>query len=214
MFRLRPLHRRPWALGFLVLGGCSDEGPLLPAILESFDDPDAFAVAIGPLGAATIIDFEDVDAGQVNNDLAGRTPFDGDFYQSQGVRFSSPDGFDLFIAPGGLFWNTSHSLSVGKFPYGTEPNAPDNLNVTLSVPATAVGFTLVDNGGPRDDESVQFLDQNGDIIQEVDLPADFTSYRAFVGLVSSPRWIASVRIIEADDGDDVNYDDFIIVRPN
>ena len=72
----------------------------------------------------------------------------------------------------------------------------------------------IDNGGPRDDESVQFLDQNGDIIQEVDLPADFTSYRAFVGLVSSPRWIASVRIIEADDGDDVNYDDFIIVRPN
>jgi hypothetical protein len=73
---------------------------------------------------------------------------------------------------------------------------------------------LVDNGDLREDESIEFLDSDGQVIVSVDLPPDFRDYRAFVGVISTPRPISTVRIVEADDdGDDVNYDDFTMVGP-
>jgi hypothetical protein len=193
--------------------GCSDD-PIAPTVLETYASPEAFEAATAGLGVTTVVDFEDVDAGPLHNDLAGRTAFDGDSYSSQGVRFVSPDGTDMYLAPGGLFWNESNSLSVGNFPFGSDAGAPDNLEVVLSPAVSAIGFTLVDNGDLREDESIEFLDSDGQVIVSVDLPPDFRDYRAFVGVVSTPRSISTVRIVEADDdGDDVNYDDFTMVGP-
>jgi len=106
-----------------------------------------FRAAIAGLGATTSVDFEDIDASPVNNTFAGREPFDGECYAKSGITFANPDGHPLFIAPGGLFWNESNSLSVGQFPF--DDNAgdanDDNLVVKLKPPSIAVGFTLVDN---------------------------------------------------------------------
>jgi hypothetical protein len=118
----------------------------------------------------------------------------------------------LYIAPGGLFWNASNSLSVLRFPY--DPAVPlindDDLIVTFNPPCVAVGFSFVDNNSNTADEFIQFIDTNAAVVAQVGFPPDFTSFRAFLGIVSLDRPIAKIKIVEgADDGDDVNYDDFI-----
>lgn len=121
----------------------------------------------------------------------------------------------MFIAPGGLFWNSDNSLSVGRFPF--DPVSPhlyhvdDDLIVTLDPPCTAIGFTFVDLADIREDEFVQFIDSSGDLVQQVGFPPDFEPYRAFLGIKSKARPIAVINIVEAsDDEDDVNYDDYIL----
>ena len=180
-----------------------------------YTDPTDFEAATQQLGLPTVIDFDELDASPINNTFEGRDPFDGNSYAGQGITFLNPNSYPMYISPGGLFWNASNSLSVGRFP--CDPYKPnifhedDDLLVTLDPPCAAIGFTLVDNGSRLEDEFVQFIDSHGDIVEQVGLPSDFTSYRAFVGIVSLDRPIAMVNIVEApDDGDDVNYDDFVL----
>ncbi len=186
--------------------------PVVFASTATYTDPIAFQAAIGGLGTPTVIDFEDIDASPLNNSIVGRVPFDETTYADKGITFSNPNGFFLYIAPGGLFWNASNSLSVSNFPFEGGSDTDDDLVVTLNPPAVAVGFTLVDNGSHAGDEFVQFIDSDGGVVQQVSLPFDNTPFRAFIGVVSVERPIASINIVErANDGDDVDYDDFIFI---
>jgi len=182
------------------------------ASAQVFTRPSAFATATATLGVPTVIDFEDIDASPVNNSIAGRDPFDGSTYANQGIIFSNPNDLPLYIAPGGLFWNTSNSLSVSFFPFDVGNDTDDDLVVSLDPPARAVGFTLVDNATFQQDEFVQFIDSKGDVVHQVALPFNFRAFRAFLGIVSVNRPIATINIVEAaNDGDDVDYDDFIFI---
>ena len=178
-----------------------------------YTNPTDFETATQELGVPTVIDFEEIDASPINNTFQGREEFDGNLYTGQGVTFSNPNSYPLYISPGGLFWNASNSLSVGRFPFDPyKPNIfneDDDLIITLDPPCVAVGFTFVDNGTRLTDEFVQFIDSKGNVVEQVGFPSDFTSYRAFVGIVSLDHPIATINIVEApNDGDDVNYDDF------
>lgn len=191
--------------------------PSLHATLASattYTNPIDFQTAIAGLETPTVIDFEDIDASPVNNTYVGRDPFDGNTYANKGIIFSNPNAYLLYIAPGGLFWNASNSLSVRQFPFDSNAadDTDDDLVVSLIPPATAVGFTLVDNYTFQQDEFVQFIDPIGDVVQQVTFPSDFTPFRAFLGIVSVDRPIAKINIVEAaNDGDDVDYDDFIFI---
>ncbi len=181
-----------------------------PAVV--YTNPTEFEAATQGLGAPTVIDFDEIDASPVDNTFEGRDPFDGSSYAGQGITFSNPNDYPLYISPGGLFWNPSNSLSVGRFPF--DPYTPylfendDDLVVTLEHPSVAVGLVLVDNGSRRTDEYVQFLDADGSLIEQVGLPSSYVLRRAFVGIVSPDQPVASINIVEApNDGDDVNYDE-------
>jgi hypothetical protein len=201
----------------LLLFGFVGQAPAQTA-LSVYTDPSAFYEATSGMATPMIVNFDELDASPLGDTYLGRTPFDGSLYAPIGFTFASPHGYPLFISPGGLFWNESNSLSVGRFPYdpafdeptGTPLQTHDDLVVTLAHPCGAIGFTLVDN--EQTDlagEFVQFIDADGGIIAQVSLPPNFDSHRAFVGIVSVDRPVASIKILEAaNDGDDVNYDDF------
>jgi hypothetical protein len=186
----------------------------------TFTDQNDFQAAIAGMGDPTVIDFEDIDAGPTSDTFVGRDPFDGDTYAARGITFSNPYKFRLYIAPGGLvnpagsLWNTSNSLSVGQFPNDSNAfdTTDDDLFVTLDPPVVAIGFTLVDIVGSSGDEFARFVDTDGYVIEQVPLPPGSDEFRAFVGIVSVERPVAAVNVVEAaNDGDDVNYDDFIFV---
>lgn len=185
---------------------------LVAATVTVYTDTGAFRQATAALGSPTVITFDDVDSLPQNNTIYGRTPFDGAHYASQGFTFASPGGYSLYIAPGGLSWNASNSLSVGHFPFDTTHVAPlndaDSLQVTLSPACRAVSLQLVDNGTQDPKEFVALYDSVGNLAKQASLPANYSSERAFIGIVSSIR-IAKILIAEnANDGDDVDYDDF------
>jgi hypothetical protein len=185
-----------------------------------YTDPAAFQQATASLGTPTIINFDELDASPLNNTIAGRTPFDGSHYAGQGFTFASPGGYPLYIAPGGLFWNASNSLSVGRFPYDTSQSATDvatddadSLMVTLSPGCAAVSLQLLEigigaNGTASPADSVKFLDASGNVVQQAAFPRDYTSYRAFLGLVSTTQVVTILVAEQANNGDDVDYDDF------
>jgi len=189
-----------------------------------YTDPAAFQQATASLGTPTIINFDELDASPLNNTIAGRTPFDGSHYASQGFTFASPGGYPLYIAPGGLFWNASKSLSVGRFPYEADTTQSatddaDSLLVTLNPGCAAVSFQLIDigigaNGTASPADSVKFLDASGKVVQQAAFPRDYTSYRAFVGVVSTTQVVTTILVAEAaHNGDDVDYDDFACFHP-
>lgn len=185
--------------------------PPVPATI--FTHPDNFQLAISGLDDPIVIDFEDIDANPINNTYLGREPLDEDAYAGQGISFANINAFPLTISPGGLFWNASNSLSVAGFPYDDNPDdTDDDLTIMFDPPVIAVGFTLIDNGTYEDDEFIQFIDADGEIIEQVGFPFDFTDLRAFVGITSPDIPIATINVVESPDGDDVNYDDFIFIR--
>lgn len=187
--------------------------PTPPPPPATYTDPNAFQAAIAGLGEATTVDFNELDASPCSNSTAGRAPFAGETYVD--ITFSNPNGYPLYIAPGSpctFGWNASNSLSVGEFPFECCDGNDDDLAVTFASPSSAVGFTLVDNGSRGPDEFVEFFDGDGAVVAQVPLPADYSPFRAFVGIVSEDRPIASVSVVErAGDSDDVNYDDFVFV---
>jgi hypothetical protein len=190
---------------------------------RAFTTPPDFRQAIAALSAPIEIDFEDIDASPVNDTYQGREPFDENRYAGQGIVFSSPDKLSLYIAPGGLNWNASNSLSVEAFPYDSiygptnRPPINDDLLITFNPPVVAVGFTLIDlyfeNEVKLPDSPgyVQFFDAEGQEVQQVNLPLDYAPFRAFVGFVSEERLIQTIKVRVVDDYGDVNYDDFIFV---
>jgi len=188
-----------------------------PGKAQLYTDPKKFKAAIQHLGTSTIIDFDDV-AALPGDTYLGRARFIGEHYQSRGLRFASPHGHALFIAPGGSSWNASNSLSVGRLPFDPNPdpvlNDDDALEVTLKPSCIAVGFTMVDLDVRSADESIRFFDAQGVIVGESPLPPNFQGNRAFIGIVSRSQPIARIVVNEkANDGDDLDYDDFILVRP-
>jgi hypothetical protein len=198
-----------------TLWAIEGEMPELAPPPEAFTNPVDFQAAISSMGTLVRIDFEDADASPFNNTVKGREPIDGNRYADHGITFSTPDEQPLYIAPGGLDWNASHSLSVGQFPFDTNAHdeTNDSLLVTINPPAIAVGLTLIDNVTYQKDEFVEFKDVHGAVVRQIALPQDYTSFRAFVGIVSVGHPIAAINIAEApDDGDDINYDDLILVQ--
>jgi Putative Ig domain len=178
-----------------------------------YTSPAAFDAAIAGLGTATVVNFDELNADPINNSHLGRPVFDGTFYADQGITFASVVGESLYVAPGGLFWNDSNSLSVNFFPFEPGSSANDSLLVSFALPQHAAGFTVVDAGGGQ---SVQFLDSSGAVIAETGMPPEYAPYRRFVGLVSESQAVASINIIDpANDGDDVDYDDlkFVLGMP-
>ena len=163
-----PEETSPYAANALRAENQPSATPSLRVLASAttYTDPNDFQVAIAGLGIPTVIDFEDIDASPVNNTFVGRDPFDGNTYADQGIIFSNPNAFLLYIAPGGLFWNASNSLSVRQFPFDSNAadDTDDDLVVNLNPPARAVGFTLVDNATFQQDEFVQFIDSKGDVV--------------------------------------------------
>lgn len=181
-----------------------------------YTDRRLFQRATASLGTPTIVDFDDIDARPVTDTIEGRRRFNGSRYARQGFTFASPDGYDLYIAPGGLQWNASNSLSVGRFPFdpldpGGDP--ADSLVVTLNPRCNAVSLQIVDNGTQNPTEGVEFVGSRDVILSKADLPADDTAGRAFIGVVSRNLVVTQIRVLEdATDGDDVTYDDFVCFR--
>lgn len=220
------LYRR--ALSPPEIAGLGNGGG--PCCFDPPDDgtirsPHEFADRTGDLGTPTVIDFDELDASPMNASLNGRDEFDGATYTDLGVTFSNATEA-LYIAPGGLgfcgpqggcdTWNESNSLSVGEFPFPDEvtDDNDDDLTVTINPASPAVGFTIVDNGGSGPDEWVRFLDIDGDVVHETGIGGGFAPFRSFFGIVSHDRPIARIEITEApNDGDDIDYDDFIILPP-
>jgi hypothetical protein len=175
-----------------------------------YTTPSSFDAAIAPYGSPTVIDFEDINADPVNNSHEGRTPFDGNYYLADGIAFMNPQGKMLFIAPGGLFWNQSNSLSIEHFPFEGGGDNDDDLYVTFTQAQVAVGFTVVDGQQPY--TTIQFLDAEGAVIAETPPPDEYFAFRRFIGLISPDRPIAAINIIDIPNNeDDVNYDDFKFV---
>jgi hypothetical protein len=186
-----------------------------PRILVFLDHRPGFDAAVRALGPQALIDFDDVDARPVTDTIEGRSPFDGGYYAGRGVVFSNPNNLPLFIAPGGLPWNETNSLSIGRFPFDRLPHATespfiedDDLVATFEPGCSAVAFSVIDKGVLLfPDEFVQFLDAEGQLIQRAGFP------QTFLGIVSPVHRIARVVISEAsNDGDDVTYDDFACIR--
>jgi len=80
--------------------------------------------------------------------------------------------------------------------------------VILSQSCTAASLQLTYNGTFAPSESVEFFDRSGSSIRKSSMPENFEVRRSCVGLVSTDRAIGKIVITEdANDGDDVNYDD-------
>ncbi len=177
-----------------------------------YTDTASFRTATAGFGTPAIVTFEDADSTPLNNTIFGRPPFDGSHYAGQGFTFASPGGYSLYIAPGGLFWNASNSLSVGHLPFDTTQVAPtndaDSLQVTLSPGCHAVSLQFVDNGTRSPAEFVAFSDSSGNIVKQSGLPANYSGERAFIGVVSQVHIVKVLIAENANDGDDVDYDDF------
>ncbi len=194
----------------LISTTCEDGGggSSNPSGVTIYTSPDSFNSAAASLGTATVVNFESATA-CTGDTIQGCTAFDGSFYSSNGITFSNPNGYPLYIAPAGLAWNSSKSLSIGRFPGDPlSPAAPeyedDDLVMTFSTPVRAVGFDVIDSTSP----TIEFKDSNGNIIATTGLSSEYTSYRTFIGIVSTNSTIKEVNIIDAgNDGDDVNYDD-------
>jgi len=171
-----------------------------------YTTPASFDAAIASFGAATVVNFDEIDANPVNNSHVGRPTLQGNHYATLGITFYSAAGHSLYIAPGGLFWNSTNSLSVDFFPYEGGGDTNDSLVINLTPPCRAIGFSLVDAGGGQ---SVQFLDSSGAVITQTGMPPEYAPYRRFVGIVSTDRPVAQINVIDpANDGDDLDYDDF------
>jgi hypothetical protein len=207
------------SLVLLFFLGCADaKSPVEPTPAPTpqvfLDQRREFDNAVRELGTRTVIDFEDIDARPFSDTIRGRTPFDGVRYAGRGMVFSNPNSLPLYIAPGGLFWNPTNSLSVGRFPFDSLDQtleAPfiedDDLIVTLEPGCSAAAFSVIDKGQFSADDFIQALDAGGGLIQRVAFP------QTFLGIVSARRAIARILISEAaNDVDDVTYDDFVCVR--
>lgn len=129
------------------------------------------------------------------------------------VAFANPNGLSLFVAPRGLAWNSSNSLSIGRFPYDPldrTVEAPfvedDDLVVTFQPGCVAAGFSVIDLHTTLSGEIVQVFTSD-DLIHEFKFP------KLFLGVVSTAHPIVRILISEAaDDYGDVTYDDFVCVR--
>jgi serine/threonine protein kinase len=204
-----------------LLTGATEQPSVRDLQVLVFEDQHAgFENAVRGLGTRTVIDFEDVDAGPVTNSVSDRPPFDRFRYASHGIVFSNPNNLSLYIAPRGLVWNPTNSLSVGPFPFHPLDKlieAPfiqdDDLAVTFEPGCSAVAFSVIDKGDVLFGNFVEFIDIDGHQLRLVSFP------RAFIGLVAPLRpdgvqvRIGRLVISEAaDDGDDVTYDNFICIR--
>ncbi len=199
--------------------------------VEILTDPAAFATATAGLGTSTTtIDFAGTDPGPhglLFESIAGHLPFSLDPISSLGVgiTISNPTKQPFYIAPAGLSWNASNSLSVTQFP--ADPSTAfgdsddDDLLIEFEPGCLAVAFVMV--AAPAADitrtssEFVRILDPSGDFIAQLALPAELATDddRAFLGIVSdSPLPLIATLVVEeaAGDGIDVAYDDFRCIR--
>lgn len=177
-----------------------------------YTDPNIFKSAAASLGlSGTLIDFEDALSAS-GNSTAGAQVFNSGHYAGKGVTFSNPQRYPLYIAPGGLFWNSSKSLSVGNFPFDPLQNyfQHDNLVITFNQEVKAVGLDVIDSMKPI----IEFKDSSGNKISTANLSGEYTQYRSFIGIISNGSLIKEINIIDEppNDGDDVNYDNIIFYK--
>jgi hypothetical protein len=185
---------------------CSLEGEIdLEGVMKSvFHDEEEFLERAKEIGSVSLIDFETLPDGTPLSDGMNLT---GDEYSSLGVTLSAPgEDFLQVFGPHEPFEPIGTlSLSPGTGPF-TPPvdGTDDDLHITFSTPVSAVGFYILDLGGR--DESVTFFDENGEIITSMPL-------NEFVGIASPNVKISKVSILEdADDGDDIAYDNIYFVK--
>jgi serine/threonine protein kinase len=196
----------------------SAEQPAVPRELQVFEDqPRRFETAVQGLGTRTVINFEDIEARPVTNTISGRAPFDRLRYASRGVLFSNPRNSPFYIAPGGLTWNPTNSLSVGRFPYDSyqdgQVGAEEDLDVMFEPGCSAAAFSVIDKEHISRDNVVDFIDTDGRLLGEVLSPREFVGMLAPVRLDLVQVRIGRILITErANDRDDVTYDDFICIR--
>lgn len=207
---------------FLVALGCDTPtrpGQMpVPRDLQVFEDQQAgFDATVRDLGTRISIDFEDIDASPVSDTISGRPPFDRLRYSNRGMLFSNPRNYPLYIAPGGLFWNPTNSLSVGRFPFGPADDGPvdadDDLTVTLEPGCLAAAFSVIDKAETGFEDFVEFFDHEGRRLRRLSFPRTFLGMVAPVTPSLVQYRISRIVISEgADDGDDVTYDNFICIQ--
>lgn len=171
---------------------------------QAFTTQLEFESAVSDLSNRHIVNFDEIDASPLNQTYLGRSEFEGTEYLSEGISFVAP--YPMFIAPAGLTWNPTSSLSIGRFPF--DPADPifednDDLVIAFDTPVDAVSFRYV-NSGSFTGESIKFLNANGGLIEQISPTTEF------VGLLSIGQPVAKIIIDEGRlDHDDVNYDSFV-----
>lgn len=169
-----------------------------------YTDESTFVAATSP---TITVDFEDI------NTTSGRVAFSGNEYQSRGIAFSIstaqlPNG--LWIYPQASFWN-SNFLSPGAEPYADGDDNNDAITITLNPPVTTFGLRFVDLGGGSG-EGIKVYTKGDTLIYDqpyLQGSGIGSGNNPYWGIYSPDRPIARVEIMEqADDGDDVAYDDF------
>ena len=188
--------------------------------LELFTDPHAYEKRVEQLGMAQRVDFDELDSRPLTNNAIDHDAFDGRHFLSQGIRFGSEVGLPLFVAPGGLFWNESNSLAIGRYPFDGSPldffpGAPSAIQIQLEPSVVAIGFTIVDNAPVRQDESISFIGLNGDLLGTFSFPENLSTYRSFIGVVSNDQLIKEVRVKQPfpTHSDTLAYDDIVFLQP-
>ncbi|MBU4357591.1 MAG: carboxypeptidase-like regulatory domain-containing protein, partial [Proteobacteria bacterium] len=169
-----------------------------------FSNEAAFNAAAS---SSTLVDFEDRDTS------TGRVTFAGNEYAASGVTFSTPNSQPLWVYPpptSNWTWPSEY-LSPGNAPFEGGDSNEDSLTLTFSPAVAAIGWTFLDMPNPNV-VTIRVYDQSNTLIHEalngagIVLGADSNS--AFWGILS-PTPIARVEIIdEANNGDDVAYDNF------
>ena len=181
---------------------------------EHHDPTEEFLRDIEGLGTLILIDFETLPDGTI---LQNKDRLTGKEWETIGVVFEFPSE-DYLQVFGPLYpFNPLDklSLSPGLGPFEAGGDTHDDLTIIFSEPVKAAGIYLLDLGETDERESITFLDESNNIIKKISPwprstfgnPAPGT----FVSLVHDG--ISKIEILEnAEDGDDVAYDNLYFVR--
>jgi len=180
-----------------------------------YTDEESFLAA---LSEKTTVDFDTypdgtpIPTGYTHTGEFTGFAFSGDEFAELGVEFSSPVDAILSTvstidhSPIDLFVSPPNSLTPGTPPYVGGDDNHDSLDIVFTSPVTAAGLILIDSDNSSLTESIAFFNQNGNAIAILELPSDPPHSYLFIGITSDVP-IGSIAIAEdADDGDDVSYD--------
>jgi len=181
---------------------CTEYVDIPPAHTER----DAFVTAIQSLPNQTskIVDFD----GQAERSL-------GASWMYQGITFGSgSEGTEVWIKHADNTATPPEFIQGGLNSAGGEGPEGEDLELTLSEPTNAIGFTLFDNEQEGAGEWIYLYDSADNLVHAIDVQRDFTpEQNIFHGVVCDEAVIVRAFYDEAaDDVDGVGVDEVIIAQ--